>query len=180
MFRRARQQPKRTHWFLDILDLLLTHELVLSCQLIADGIVHGARNTDTPGFGQTLQPCGDIHPVTIDIAPVLDHVTQVQTDAKLESSILGRLLAPSLQVFLNGGGAVDGVSHRVEHGEHRVARVVHDPATVAPDDSGDDVQILAELTVGGILVLSCQARVSSDICVQYRGELAGESLGILH
>jgi hypothetical protein len=46
---------------------------------------------------------------------------------------------------------------------------MHDPAAVVPDGSGHQIQVLAEGTVGGVLVLTGQARITGDICVQNHG-----------
>ena len=63
-----------------------------------------------------------------------------------------------------------------EHGEHGIARVVHDAAPVACNGDGYLVEVFGEPAMGGVLVLACQARVARHIGVQDGGELAGQAI----
>src|SRR6516162_9645032 len=54
----------------DILDILLSHVLERVGELVADLVPHRARYTNAAGFGQCLQPRGDIDAVAVDIITV--------------------------------------------------------------------------------------------------------------
>ena len=62
---------------------------------------------------------------------------------------------------------------QLEHGEHAVARHVHDTAAMGLDLFAEDGAVRFERGHGGLVVLLHQARVPSDIGGEYRLELSG-------
>ena len=61
----------------DVLDLLLAHVFECEVELIAHLILNNAAYANSAGFGQGFEPCRDIDPVAIDVAPVSDYVTDI-------------------------------------------------------------------------------------------------------
>ncbi len=49
-----------------------------------DVIENSAGNTYAARLGQSLETRGDVHPVTIDIVTLDDHVAQVDADAQVD------------------------------------------------------------------------------------------------
>jgi hypothetical protein len=66
----------------DILDLLLTHVLEREGEFVAHLVADDAADANSAGFRQGFEPCRDIDPVAIDIAPVLDDVTEIDPHAE--------------------------------------------------------------------------------------------------
>ncbi len=91
---------------------------------------------------------------------------------ELHPALLRQRIVAGAQRPLHVGRAAQRIDHRLEHGEHRVARVVHDAAAVALDALGDQIEIFREPPVGGVLVLAGEAGVAGDVGVEDGGELS--------
>jgi len=46
-----------------------------------------AADANSAGFGQGFEPCCDIDPVAVDVAPVLDDVAQIDPHAQFDAAI---------------------------------------------------------------------------------------------
>ncbi len=55
---------------------------------------------------------------------------------------------------------------------------MHDAATVALDDTRDQIQVLSQDAMGTIFVLTGETRVSRNVRVQDCGKLAGQAVGV--
>ena len=75
----------------------------------------------------------------------------------------------------NEGGAGERIDHGLEHGKHGIAGVVHDPAVMAFDDLGKDVEVFAQPPMGGVLVLAGQPAVTGHVGIEDGGELSWQS-----
>ena len=76
-----------------------------------------------PGFGQTLQPRGNVHPVPIDPLALDHHVAQVDADAKLHPALRqANRRFRSLNVLLDLDGALHGIHDAGKLGQQVIAR----------------------------------------------------------
>src|SRR5215217_4179090 len=66
----------------DVLDRLWTEIIEAQHQLAFDVIEHCAGNQNAAWVSECLQAGGNVDPITIEIAPVNDHVAEVDADAK--------------------------------------------------------------------------------------------------
>ena len=123
-----------------------------------------------PRVGETLEACRDVHSVTVYDTTVLDHVTKVHADAKAYYALIRQALVPLGELRLNSRGTGNRIDDRVELGQHSISRVVHHLAVMGVDRGGNQVEVFAQTTVRGVLVLTRQAAVIGDICVENRGE----------
>src|SRR6185369_5771255 len=76
----------------DVLELPLARIDERERQLAADVIVDGAGHQYTTGLGERFQPGGDVDSVTVDSGVVVDHIAEVDADAKPHASMLGHFL----------------------------------------------------------------------------------------
>jgi len=84
---RAQQDAVDAHWPRYVLYLLLAHILECEVKLVTDLIAHDPADADPSGLGQSFEPRCDIHSVSVDIAPVLDNVAQINPHAEFETAI---------------------------------------------------------------------------------------------
>jgi hypothetical protein len=72
--------PHRTG---DILDALLADVFKRVCELVADVVVHGSRNTDPTRLCQSFQARRDIDPIAENVVTLGDYVSEIDADANL-------------------------------------------------------------------------------------------------
>jgi hypothetical protein len=105
---------------------------------------------------------------------------QVETTAVLSThyaTVIGYgAVDGALKIALNVCCANEGVHYGVEHSQHGIACVVHDAASVLLDGFRNQVEVFAQLAMRRILVVTGKTRVPSDIGVEYRSQLARQSL----
>ena len=75
-------------WFIphrtgDILDALLADVFKRVCELVADVVVHGSRNTDPTRLCQSFQARRDIDPIAENVVTLGDYVSEIDADANL-------------------------------------------------------------------------------------------------
>ena len=141
------------HGLSDILDFLLAPELVIKRQVIANRGAHGFRDTNGARLGQTLQACGYIDTITIDLAPIDDDFTEIDADTKLDLAIIGQILIALLKILLDRYRTDEGVGHGGEISEHGITGEENTGAfmvivSFGPDEGADkDIVIQIEDTV---------------------------------
>jgi tetratricopeptide (TPR) repeat protein len=70
------------------------YETALASDRNADMIANGARDADAARRRQPFQPCGDIDAVSVNVAGVGDHVTEIDADAKKHAARRGGIQIP--------------------------------------------------------------------------------------
>ena|SRR6516164_9201523 len=78
---------------------------------ICAAITHNAAEANPTGFGQPLQPGGDIDPIAEDVMLLSDHVTEIDTDPELYPLLWRGARIPLGHAALE----LDGAAHRVHH-----------------------------------------------------------------
>ncbi len=89
---------------------------------------------------------------------------------------VGQIGIALLELGLNGRCARQGVDDGLEHGEHRVACVVHHLALLVLDGAGNQIQILAQTPMRRVLVRACQPAVIGYVGVENGRELARQAI----
>jgi hypothetical protein len=107
---------------------------------------------------------------------LVDHVAQIDANPKFHFAIIAEVVIPVLKIALYVCRANEGVHYGVEHSQHGIACVVHDAASVLLDGFRNQVEVFAQLAMRRILVVTGKTRVPSDIGVEYRSQLARQSL----
>ncbi len=165
-----------THWTGDVLDGLLAQELVVQRQHSADGRAHRLGDADAAGLGQRFESRGNVHSVAVDLALVLNHLTDVHAHAKQHSALFRKRLVLGPQLLLKSAGTTDRIRDGPEFSQDRIAGKVHHSAIVQLDGCADQVETGPQLLVGGILILSGQTRVAHRVGVEDCRKLALFSL----
>src|SRR5215472_4566346 len=88
----ARQRIGRTHSIRpnrlgDVLDAMAAKRAVSEIELVFDLIVNCLRNAHRAGFGQRLEPGGDIDAITEDIVTVDDYIAEIDADPQFEPAL---------------------------------------------------------------------------------------------
>jgi hypothetical protein len=96
-------------------------------------VAHYTADTDATGIGQGFEPCCDINPVAVDIAPVLYDVAEIDPHPEFNAAI-GRHVGVSLRHLPLH---FDSATHRVDDAgkldEQAVACRLHDAAVMFLD-----------------------------------------------
>ena len=71
----------------DVLELALAQVLEADLEAVSHLVVDGARDEDTAGLGERLEPRRDIDAVAEDVVALDDDVADVDADPKLDSLI---------------------------------------------------------------------------------------------
>jgi hypothetical protein len=89
---------------------------------------------DAAGFGDALQPRGDVDTVAEDIVPLEEYVAEMDTHAPFHSAIAGNARIALRRQLLQREGALDGTDHRGEFDQHAVAGGLDDPPAMLGDE----------------------------------------------
>src|SRR6266478_3535722 len=127
------QYSKNSHWLGDVFDPLCAKVVVTQGELVADLFMHFPGDTDTAGLGETLQPCRDIDPVTVDLIALDHYVAEVDADAEFHTALRWQLRVLSLERGLNIHCVIHRIDHAGELGQNAVAGRVYEAAVVLPD-----------------------------------------------
>jgi hypothetical protein len=158
------------HGLLDVLDLPLAHVLEGERQLAANLIVDGIGNEHATRLGQRLQPRRDVDPVTVDPAFVVDHISQIDPDAKQHAAILGHPLVALGHHGLDLDRTLGGADDAGKLSQYAVAGGVDDAPTVPADQGQDHALMGLEVPHGGGLVSMHEPAVAGDIGGENGGE----------
>ena len=161
----------------NVLDGLLAHVLEAEAELVADLIVHDARNHDAAGIGERLQPGRHVDAVAVNIVPVDYDVADVDADAEFNALVRRHFGVALDHSALNVDGAADGIDHADELHEHPVAGRLDDPAPVLGDLGVD--QFLAmrlELAQRAFLIDAHQPAVAGNVARPNRRKSAVDTV----
>ena len=160
------------HGLLDVLDLPLAHIFEGEWQPAADLIVDGIGNEHPTRLSQRLQPRRDVDAVTVDPGLVVDHISQVDPDAKLHAATLGHLEIALGHQGLDLDRTLGGADDAGELGHDAIAGGVDDPPSVPADQRQDHALMALEVAHGRGLVLMHEPAVARDIGGKNGGEPA--------
>jgi hypothetical protein len=154
--------------------LLLAHVLEREGEPVAHLIADNAADANPARFGQAFEPCRDVDPVAVDIAPVLDDVAEIDPHAEFDAAIR-RHTGVSL-----GHRALhfDCAAHRVDDArkldQQPVAGGLDDAATVLLDLGITQLTTQRfEAFERAFLVCPHQPRIRGHIGGKDRSETAG-------
>ena len=103
-------------------------------QFAFDLVEGRAGDANAARLGQLLKPRGDVHAIAVDGSVVLlDHIAQVDADAKLHAPVLGQLVVALGEFVLDFVGAVHGFDGAGEFGQDAVAGGVDESPAVGLD-----------------------------------------------
>ena len=136
-------------------------------------LVRRARDRDAAGFGDALQPRGDVDAVANDILAFNQHIAEVDADPVEDALPLGGGFVGGRHLLLYRQRAFDRRDDRGEFDQHPVAHGLEQPTAVRGDDRLARFPALAHEASGAGLVFAHHARVADDVGSENRGKLAG-------
>jgi hypothetical protein len=163
----------------DVLDLPLARILEAELQLAADLIVDGTGDEHATRRSQRFQPRRDVDAVAVDPGLVVDHISQVETDAKPHAATLGHRLVALGHHGLDLDRALGGADDAGKLGQDTVAGGVDDAPPVPADQRQDHALMGLEVAHGGGLVLVHEPAVARDVGGENGGEPASYR-GVVH
>ena len=171
--RRGDVDSEHAHGLWNILDQLFSEVLERDLELVANEIPYPARYDDCTWLGKALQAGCYVDSVTIDILAFDDHITDIDSDPKLDSRVaLCRAVAKG-HARLYGDRTAYGLDG---------ARKIHEQAITSPLDYPSAVlsnarlhefiQMCLEIAKGLLLIAAHEPAVAGNICRQNRREFA--------
>ncbi len=130
------------------------------------------RDADAAGFGDALEPCGDIDAVAEDIVPLDQYVAAMDADAPFHAAFGGYARIALRRQLLQCQGALHGADHRAELDQHAVAGGLDDPPAMMGDERIGGSAMLAQCLCGARFVEPHQPAVAGHIGGENSGETA--------
>ena len=169
--RPGEQHPIDIHREFDPLHRFGLKLLKLVGDLGSDLIVDGARNANSPRLGEGLDSGCDVHCISQDVGPVLDHIPQMDSDPNSN----GRLTAfriPLVYASLDVDCALNGLERAVELHEEAVPRRFDFTPLVKCEKLPKQIRLLAERLKGSTFVSLCRRCEPNGVGKHDRGETA--------
>ncbi|ESZ36496.1 hypothetical protein X732_23125 [Mesorhizobium sp. L2C066B000] len=111
--------------------------LTPSPNLVNGMIKCGSGDTYTPRLGHSLEACGDVDAIAVDVIFLNDDITEIDADAKPDVAGVGGALVSDSHPALNRGSALDGINDAGEFYQRPVSHELDNP-TVEFLDRGVD------------------------------------------
>jgi hypothetical protein len=155
--------------FGNVLKALLPEILETKVELAIDMLMHGAGDHDPARLGHTLQACGDVDPVAIDIVLRDDDVTKIDSDAISDAPRLIDIFVLFADSFLQFDCTLNRLHDARELHQKAIAHDLDDATAVFADRRLNDFGSLRLKTFeGSPFILLHQPREADDIRCHYR------------
>ena len=164
------QDPIRSHGLLDVPELPLPRIRESERQLAADVVVDRTGHEHAARLCQRLQPGCDVNPVTVDPAFVVDHISQIDADAKQHATTFGDPLVALGHHGLELDRALSGTDDAGKLSQDAVTGGVNDPPAVPADQRQDHALMRLEVPHGGGLIRVHEPAIPSNVGGQDGGE----------
>jgi hypothetical protein len=151
------------HGLGDVLDLPLAHILEGARQFAADLVVDGMGHEHATRLSQCFQPRRNVDAITVDPSLVVDHISQIDPDAKPHAAILGHPRVALSHHGLDLDRTLGGADDAGKLSQDAIAGGIDDPPPVPADQRQDHALMGLEVTHGGGLVFVHEPAVARDI-----------------
>ena len=135
-----------------------------------DLLVDGLGNADRTGFGERLEPGGDVDSIAEDVGAIDDDVAKIDTDPQLETAFGRDRVVDGTRCPLHLDGAVQRVDHARKISEQAVACGPDDPPTLRHDQRVYGVAEPSKCLMRARFILTHEAAESDHIGMQDRGK----------
>ena len=125
-----------------------------------------------------LKAGGYVDPLPVDPVALHHHVAEVNTDAKLHSSVRGHVGVPSPDCALDLDGAASRVEGAGKLGEEIVPRRIDHPASMLADQAGDVLAVDLKTPHGRDLVFGQEAAVADRIGAEDGGQSVNDGVRV--
>ena len=154
---------------LNVLQLLRSRTHKTQVELAANLVVELPGNADASRLGEGFQPCCDVHPVTIEVVALHDHVPKIQPYPELHLVLSGHLVVAVPHVLLEFHRRHDSVHRTGELCDHRVSGTPEDASVVGLDGLVGDSTADFEVAQRAILILAHHLTESDYVCSEDSG-----------
>lgn len=150
----------------NIFDRLQPHVFEADRQLTEDGIIHGFRNANATRLRQGFESRRDIDAVAKQIAFMVDHVADRQTDAVRHLTTDWIRLIANTQTFLNAHSRAQCINRAWKLCEYAIACRFENAAASFVDLILEQSLIVGETAQRFFFVFGNKAAVSGDVCCE--------------
>jgi len=163
------------HRFIDVLEVLFAAIGEADCGFALDLVMGCTRQADAAWLSGSLQTGAQIDAVAVDLAPILNHVTQIDADADGDPLIGCDIDITVGQRSLDCGSGIDRQHHAGEGRQHGITGITQHCAAGLADLCSDVIKHGHDTAMGTNLVGTRQPAVTGDIGVKHRGQSAGHA-----
>src|SRR6185437_1682904 len=161
----------------DVLDRLFAQALKAKAELVADLIVHNARNHDAARIGQRLQPRRYIDAVSENVITVEDNVAHIDADTEFDPQVSRHEDVAFGHAALDINRATDRINHAHELHEYTVACRLDDPAAMFSDLGVDEfLTMRLKLAERAFVIYPHQPAIACNIACENRCQPAVHSV----
>ena len=128
----------------DVLDFVLAHVLKAHLEALVDLLAHGRRDQDAAGFGQRFEARGDIDPIAVERAVLVQHVAEIDADAQLHAAVIGKLGIARTNPLLDLRRRRHRFDRAREFRQQRIARRIDDTPGMRLDALAHDFTVVGE------------------------------------
>ncbi len=161
----------------DVLYSLLSKIFETQTKFFLNLIKSCPRDTNTSSLCETLDSSRNIDAISVNIITLLNHITQIDSYAKLHPSVLWQLTISSLEFLLNLHCTLDRIHYATKLGQQTIPRNIYDATIKMLNEVSHHIPISGQVLKGCNLILTHEAAVSLDICTQDGSEFAFNFLG---
>src|SRR4029434_9066804 len=137
-----------------------------------DLVINGPRDANASRLSQALQARRNIDPISIDLLPLRNDISQVDAQAKLHLTPDRELHIPRVDLLLDGDCTLHRLQHTGKLGQQVISWGVYDATSVLLHDSVNDASIELQGVDGRLLILAHQAAIPRDISTEDRRKFA--------
>ncbi len=117
----------------NVLEALRAEILKSQGQLSLYLIISLAGNPNAAGLGQAFQPRGDVHPITVDVIAIDNHIAQMYADSEQHLAVFGHTEIAGSDLLLNRRSTANRLDHTAEFGQDAVTHHLYDTPAMLDD-----------------------------------------------
>jgi hypothetical protein len=127
-------------------------------------LAHGSRDADATGRTFSLEPCGYVHHITVDIGSIWNYIADVNADTEPDRPIWRLIAITDGHLLLDFHRTSHGSVNAIEHNKKAVASCIDNPAAVLRDGRVDEnAPKLSETLEGSDIIQPYQAAVANHV-----------------
>jgi hypothetical protein len=149
---------------------MLAQGLIAQGQLVLDAVIHSPGDADSSSISQSFHTGRDIDPIPVDPLSLLHHISKVNPNAELHSTVFRQFCVPHPEFLLDLHSTTDRIHYTAKFGQKVVPRGVHHPASMLLNECGHQLPIGRQGPDRRILILAHEAAVPFNIRTEDGGE----------
>jgi hypothetical protein len=151
---------------------MLSQRLIAKGQLVLDAVIDGSGDADSTALRKPFYTGCDIYPVAVDAAFLLNHISEVDPNAKMHPACFRQLRVPDPEFLLNFYRATYRTHNTPKFSEKIVSGRINHPPSVFLDKCRHQIPVCCQGSDRRVFVFPHKATVTLDIGAEDRGELS--------